>query len=102
MDELPLQRALESALEEDWESARAALDGVAGPTADGIRAVIRAIESHERARRNAQFEMRHELGNAITIALANIEGMADGAVPVTPKRLQNVCEALRRAQGLLR
>ncbi|MEO6835265.1 MAG: hypothetical protein ABI231_05090 [Candidatus Tumulicola sp.] len=41
---------------------------------------------------------RHELSNSLSIALANVEAMADGTFEVTPQRLNNVCEALRAAR----
>jgi hypothetical protein len=44
--------------------------------------------------------LRHELGNHIGIALANLEGMIDGIVPVTPARLEAVADALRAARKL--
>ena len=40
---------------------------------------------------------RHELGNLLSIALANVEGMIDGLVAPTPSRLESVADALRRA-----
>lgn len=101
MNETPLERALEKAMNEDWAAATAAIDGIAGPIADKIRALIHASESHQRDQRASHSEIRHNLGNAISIALANIDGMVDGAVPVTTQRLQNVGDALRRAQRLL-
>ena len=45
---------------------------------------------------------RHELGNLLSIALANIEGMIDGLVTPTPPRLESVAEALRRACELVK
>ena len=44
---------------------------------------------------------RHELGNLLAVALANVEGMIDGLVPATPSRLESVADALRRARELL-
>lgn len=46
-------------------------------------------------------EMRHELGNLLAVALANVEGMIDGLVDATPARLESVADSLRRASGLL-
>jgi malonyl CoA-acyl carrier protein transacylase len=46
-------------------------------------------------------EVRHELGNLLSIALANVEGMADGLVSPTPARLEALADALRRARDLL-
>ena len=102
MNEQQIRRALEMAADEEWEAARNALDGVEGETAEGLRSFLTRMISRDRAHRDALSSMRHEIANAITVALANLEGMVDGAVAVTPKRLQNVCQALQRAQGFLR
>lgn len=47
-------------------------------------------------------ETRHELGNLLSIALANVEGMIDGLVPPTAARLETVADTLRRASELVR
>jgi hypothetical protein len=39
----------------------------------------------------------HELGNLLSIALANVEGMIDGLVAPTTTRLESVADALRQA-----
>ena len=46
-------------------------------------------------------EVRHELGNLLSVAIANIEGMIDGLVSPTPDRLEAVVDALRRAGELV-
>lgn len=46
-------------------------------------------------------ELRHELGNLLAVALANVEGMIDGLVAATPDRLEAVADALRRSRDLL-
>lgn len=46
-------------------------------------------------------EARHELGNLLTIALANVEGMLDGLVEPTPSKLEALADALRRARDIL-
>lgn len=46
-------------------------------------------------------EVRHELGNLLAVALANVEGMLDGLVAPTPSRLEALADALRRARDLL-
>jgi hypothetical protein len=40
----------------------------------------------------------HEIANLLSIALANVEAMVDGALGTTPERLENVCQALRDAR----
>lgn len=47
-------------------------------------------------------DVRHELGNLLAIALANVEAMIDGLAEPTPSRLESVADALRRASVLLR
>ncbi|HEY1866786.1 MAG TPA: hypothetical protein VGG70_00725 [Candidatus Cybelea sp.] len=47
-------------------------------------------------------EVRHQLGNLLAVALANVEGMIDGLVEPTPARLESLADALRRASDLLR
>jgi hypothetical protein len=46
-------------------------------------------------------DTRHELGNLLAVALANVEGMLDGVVETTPSRLEALADALRRACELL-
>ena len=46
-------------------------------------------------------ETRHELGNLLAVALANVEGMIDGLVEPSPSKLEAVADALRRARGLM-
>lgn len=46
-------------------------------------------------------ETRHELGNLLAIALANVEGMLDGLVEPTPAKLESLADALRRARDVL-
>ncbi len=101
MAEEQVSKALQLAADQEWEGARAAIDGVDGFPADHLRAFFDRMISRDRNRSDSLSTMRHELANAITIALANLEGMVDGAVSVTPGRLNNVCEALRRAQTML-
>lgn len=91
MNEQELRRTLDIAAGEGWEAARTALDGLEGETVEELRTFATRMISQ-----------RHDLRNAISIAVANLEGMLDGALTVTPTRLQSICKALVRAQGLLR
>jgi hypothetical protein len=47
-------------------------------------------------------EVRHEIGNLLSIALANVEGMIDGLVAPTASRLESVADALRRVCKLVK
>jgi hypothetical protein len=94
-------RALDHAGHEEWAEATAALDGVDDPVAEALRSFFARMLARDRARDGALSRVRHDLANTMSIALANAEGMADGAVRVTPARLSNICQALRSARGLL-
>jgi hypothetical protein len=48
------------------------------------------------------YHSRHDLGNHLTIALANIEAMLDGIAEVTPERLEAIAGALRKANEIVR
>jgi hypothetical protein len=45
--------------------------------------------------------LRHDLGNLLGVALANVEGMIDGIVPTTKERLEVIAESLRRSAALV-
>ena len=45
--------------------------------------------------------LRHDLGNLLGVALANVEGMIDGVVPTTKERLEVIAESLRRSAALV-
>ena len=47
-------------------------------------------------------ESHHDLSNLLSVALANVEGMIDGLVPLTTARLEAIAESLRGAAELLR
>ena len=43
----------------------------------------------------------HDVGNSLSVARANVEAMIDGVMDVTPERLRNVADALKKAgEGL--
>lgn len=46
--------------------------------------------------------LRHEIGNMLTIAQANLEGMLDGVVEPTLERLESVRDALAAASDHLK
>lgn len=50
---------------------------------------------------NERERVRHDLANAVGIALALVEGMEDGVVAATPERLEAVAQSLRRARDLI-
>lgn len=46
-------------------------------------------------------ELRHEIGNALSIAQANLEGMLDGIVEPSLERLEGIRDALVTASQRL-
>ncbi|HEY5257919.1 MAG TPA: hypothetical protein VIJ12_06005 [Candidatus Baltobacteraceae bacterium] len=45
--------------------------------------------------------LRHDIGNALAIAQANLEGIIDGVLDPTPERLANIRESLAAAGARL-
>jgi hypothetical protein len=45
--------------------------------------------------------VRHDLANALSVAIANLEAMADGTLVSSAERLNVVCDALKDAARLL-
>lgn len=45
--------------------------------------------------------IKHDLANAVSIVLANLEAMTDGIVSATPERLEALAQSLRHAQTLI-
>jgi hypothetical protein len=52
--------------------------------------------------RITQETIRHEIGNLVTIAQANVEAMIDGVVEPTAERLESVRDALQNAAERLK
>ena len=69
------------------------LDG-AKARLDDLQARIDRLEARERERSQAMAKARHEIGNALSIAQASIEGMLDGIVPITDPRLNRLRQIL--------
>jgi len=47
-------------------------------------------------------ELRHEIGNALSIAQANLEGMLDGIVEPSLERLEGIRDAIATASERLK
>jgi predicted transcriptional regulator len=52
--------------------------------------------------RNRAKSLRHDIGNLLTIAQANLEGMLDGVVEPTLSRLEAIRDALEQASEHLK
>lgn len=71
------------------------------PYARRLLELLEEIERHERAQADTISTMRHEIGNLLSIAQANLEGIIDGVLEGTPERLDGIREALVSAGDAL-
>lgn len=94
-------RALDLAAMAEWDQARQAVAGLDHPVVARLTALIDELQRRHAQRRRSQSALRHELGNTLTIAQANVEGILDGVVPSTPQRLANIRDALAKGAALL-
>ena len=94
-------RALDFALAEKWEEAQNALEGIGEPVARKLTMLFERLRRRDADRAIASSEVRHAMGNLLTVAQANVEGMVDGVVDLTPRRLENVRKALTEAARLV-
>lgn len=93
--------ALDLAMRKEWDEAKAVLEPLDDPIAGRLFLLIAELEHEEHARGRAHLHIRHEIGNALSIAQANIEGIVDGVVEATPERLKNVHASLENASSIL-
>ncbi|MGR4064742.1 MAG: sensor histidine kinase [Vulcanimicrobiaceae bacterium] len=93
--------ALDLAMAGDWARSRAAIQDAQGPIAGRLAILLRDIECKEAAYERKMKEFRHEIGNALSIAQANVEALIDGALEPTPARYAGIYEALRDADYLV-
>ncbi len=56
---------------------------------------MNADDARERDRAAALAKIRHDVGNALTIAQASLEAMLDGVVPITDSRLNRLRQLLK-------
>jgi flagellar biosynthesis/type III secretory pathway protein FliH len=85
----------------DLQGAKESAERTDGPVAARLAALITQMQEEQSRREALQKTGRHELGNALSIAQANLEAMIDGVLDVTPQRLHDVRESLRSAGALL-
>lgn len=71
------------------------------PAAPRLRELFEELEQRERAQASTISAMRHEIGNLLSIAQANLEGIIDGVLEQTPERLQAIRGALVAAGDAL-
>lgn len=85
----------------DLPGAKVALEHADGPVTERLLTLVTTLQNERKKREDLQKMGRHELGNALSIAQANLEAMIDGVLEVTPQRLRDIRESLRVAGALL-
>jgi signal transduction histidine kinase len=96
-----LLHALDLGMLGDWEAAKRSLENLDDPTVPRLISLMTQQQRYERDRSDAQALARHELGNALSIAQANIEAMIDGVLEPSNERLYGIRSALQTCGALL-
>ncbi len=101
MREELLQHAIDLAILGDWEGSKHCLMSLDDPAASRLIALLTQQQERESQDARVHAVAQHELGNALSIAQANVEGMLDGVLDATPERLNGIRDALQTAAVLL-
>jgi signal transduction histidine kinase len=96
-----LLHAIDLGMLGDWEAAKRSLENLDDPMVPRLLSWMTQQQRYERDRSEAQALARHELGNALSIAQANIEAMIDGVLEPTSERLYGIRNALQTCGALL-
>ena len=86
--------ALDLGMLGDWDGAKRSLEDLEDPIVPRLTALLTDQQRRERERAEMQAVVRHELGNAISIAQANMEALVDGVLEPTPERLAGIRDAM--------
>lgn len=86
--------ALDLGMLGDWDGAKRSLENLDDPIVPRLITLLTEQQRSERERTEMQAVARHELGNAISIAQANMEALIDGVLEATPERLAGIRDAL--------
>lgn len=86
--------ALDLGMLGDWDGAKRSLENLDDPIVPRLVALLTEQQRRERERAEMQAIARHELGNAISIAQANMEALVDGVLEATPERLAGIRDAM--------
>ncbi len=96
-----LVHALDLATLGDYDAAKAELEPLEDPISGRLLLFIQGLEERDRRDRRARSMLRHEVGNALSIAQSNIEGIVDGVLDLEPARLEGIRDAIVGAGRLL-
>jgi signal transduction histidine kinase len=101
MDDDKFLQALELCEREDWDGAKSSLEDLSTPAAARLAALITVRQKREAELLQMLAVARHELGNKLSIAQANLEAMLDGVLEITPERLSAVVQSLKSAGSIV-
>jgi signal transduction histidine kinase len=93
--------AIDLAMVQDYDRAKALLEPLDSAIAGRIFLLICQLEQQHQARSRGLSVARHEIGNALAIAQANIEGIVDGILEPTEERLNGILASLSSAGVML-
>jgi len=96
-----LLHAMDLAAVHDWDGSKALLESMDDPIAGRFFMLVCDLEQAADARAKHGTMLRHEVGNALTIAQANLEGLIDGVLAYTPERLNGVLASVASASALI-
>lgn len=96
-----LLHALDLATAGDLEAALRVLDGLDDPVTVRLLDLFADLAKERRHRGRTQAMLSHEIGNALSIAQANLEGIMDGVLEPTPERYTGMRNALESVARLL-
>lgn len=101
MREKIILHALDLCMLGEWQAAKKIIEQADDPIAERLTMLATEQQVQRNEREKLQKMARHELGNALSIAQANLEAMVDGVLEITPERLHGIRESLRTAGALL-
>lgn len=101
MHQAKVLHAMDLCMLKDFQGAKETVAHEDGAIAERLAMLITHLQEDQRRRESLQKTGRHELGNALSIAQANLEAMIDGVLEVTPQRLADIRQSLRTAGALL-
>ncbi len=93
--------ALDLAAVRSWDAAKAVLESLDDPVAGRAFLLVAELERVEERRKRTLATVRHEMGNALAIVRANLEGITDGVLPQTPERVNGILESVASLSALL-
>lgn len=96
-----LLHAIDLAAAREWDAAKSVVEPMDNAIADRLFLLVSSLEEREAARMRQLATVRHEIGNSLSIARANLEGIVDGLLTASPQRLVGLIRALETASDML-